>query len=74
VLGAVRAGIKTIILPKENAADLEDLPRSRNSLDVHLVEGIGRRLDARIAGGRFRGGHLVFEGDAPIEPKMVSKN
>ena len=26
VLGAVRAGIRTIVLPKENAADLDDLP------------------------------------------------
>ena len=29
VLGAVRAGITTILLPKENEADLEDLPAGR---------------------------------------------
>src|SRR5256885_779059 len=43
VLGAVRAGISTIVLPKENAADLDDLPEDvRRSLEVHLVEELGR--------------------------------
>ena len=75
VLGAVRAGIKTIILPKENAADLEDLPEDvRKSLDVHLVEELGDVLTLALRGARFEAGHLVFEGDAPIEPRMVSKN
>src|SRR2546427_11159110 len=38
VLGAVRAGIKTIILPKENEGDLRDLPEhGRQSLGVHAV-------------------------------------
>jgi len=75
VLGAVRAGIKTIILPKENAADLEDLPEDvRKTLDVHLVEELGEVLTLALRGARFEAGHLVFEGDAPIEPRMVSKN
>jgi ATP-dependent Lon protease len=75
VLGAVRAGIKTIILPKENAADLEDLPEDvRKSLDLHLVEELGDVLTLALRGARFEAGHLVFEGDAPIEPRMVSKN
>jgi len=75
VLGAVRAGIRTIILPKENAADLEDLPEDvRKSLDVHLVEELGEVLTLALRGARFEAGHLVFEGDTPIEPRMVSKN
>jgi len=75
VLGAVRAGIKTIILPKENAADLEDLPEDvRKTLDVHLVEELGEVLTLALRGARFEAGHLVFEGDAPLEPRMVSKN
>src|SRR5256886_7011247 len=41
VLGAVRAGIRTVVLPKENAPDLEDLPEDvRSSLQVHLVEDL----------------------------------
>jgi len=74
VLGAVRAGIRTIVLPKENEADLEDLPDDvRKSLDVHLVEDLGEVLSLALRGARFESGQLVFEGPAPIEPKMVSK-
>jgi len=39
VLGAHRAGIKTIILPKDNEADMEDIPEDvRGSLQFHCVE------------------------------------
>ena len=38
VLGAHRAGITTIILPKENEADMEDIPEEvRKSLTFHTV-------------------------------------
>ncbi|HEV8264333.1 MAG TPA: endopeptidase La [Gemmatimonadales bacterium] len=75
VLGAVRAGIKTVILPKENAPDLEDLPEEvRRTLDVHLVEELGEVLTLALRGARFEEGHLVFEGEAPVEPRMISKN
>jgi ATP-dependent Lon protease len=75
VLGAVRAGIRTIVLPKENEADLEDLPEDvRQSLEVHPVEDLGEVLSLALRGAKFEAGQLVFEGPAPIEPKMVSKN
>src|SRR5947209_11576659 len=74
VLGAVRAGLKTIILPKENEADLQDLPEDvRKSLDVHLVEDLGEVLSLALRGARFEAGHLVFEGPVPIEPSLVAK-
>jgi ATP-dependent Lon protease len=39
VLGAHRAGIKTIILPKANEADMEDIPEDvRNALTFHCVD------------------------------------
>ena len=39
VLGALRAGISTIILPKENEADLEDVPEeARAKLSFHFAE------------------------------------
>jgi ATP-dependent Lon protease len=39
VLGALRAGITTIILPKENEADLEDVPdEARTKLKFHFAE------------------------------------
>src|SRR5438105_4568098 len=38
VLGAHRAGIKTIIIPKDNEADIEDVPEDvRNTLEFHPV-------------------------------------
>ena len=38
VLGAHRAGSTTIILPKENEADIEDIPEDvRKSLEFHTV-------------------------------------
>jgi len=38
VLGALRAGIKEVILPKENEADLEDIPEEvRKALRFHCV-------------------------------------
>ncbi|MBI1967925.1 MAG: endopeptidase La [Gemmatimonadetes bacterium] len=75
VLGAVRAGITTIVLPKENEPDLEDLPEDvRKSLGVHVVEELGEVLSLALRGAKFEAGHLVFEGPAPVEPKMVTKS
>lgn len=75
VLGAVRAGIRTIVLPLENEGDLDDLPEDvRKSLDVHLVEDLGEVLSLALRGAKFEAGHLVFDGPAPVEPKMVLKN
>src|ERR1700694_4329024 len=75
VLGAVRAGITAVILPKENAPDLEDLPEEvRKTLEVHLVEELGEVLTLALRGARFEAGHLVFEGEAPLEPRMVARN
>ena len=46
VLGAHRAGITTIILPKDNEADMEDIPEEvRNQLEFHPV----RTLDEAFA-------------------------
>jgi ATP-dependent Lon protease len=75
VLGAVRAGIGTVVLPKENAPDLDDLPEDvRSSLEVHLVEDLDEVLTLALRGARFEAGHLVFDGEAPIEPSLVAKH
>jgi ATP-dependent Lon protease len=67
VLGAVRAGIRSVILPKENEPDLEDLPDEvRTTLDVHLVEELGDVLSLALRGARFEAGHLIFETAAPL--------
>jgi ATP-dependent Lon protease len=55
VLGALRAGITTIVLPKENVPDLEDLNQDvRDRLTVHAVEDLSEVLAValrRDAGG-----------------------
>jgi ATP-dependent Lon protease len=61
VLGAVRAGISTVVLPKENEADLDDLPEEiREGLTIHLVEELGEALSHTLRGGEFREGKLQF--------------
>jgi ATP-dependent Lon protease len=67
VLGAVRAGISAVILPKENERDLEDLPEEvRKTLEVHLVEDLGEVLSLALRGARFEAGHLIFETEVPV--------
>ncbi len=49
VLAAHRAGIKRIILPKRNEADLEEIPEDvRNSLEFILVERIDEVINAAL--------------------------
>jgi len=66
VLGAVRAGSSTVVLPKVNEADLEDLPEEiRDGLTIHLVEELGEALAHTLRGGEFREGRLQFASSAP---------
>ena len=61
VLGAERAGITTIVLPKENEPDLEDLPQEvRDKLQIHLVHELGEVLAFTLRGASFREGRLLF--------------
>jgi len=62
VLGAVRAGINEILLPKENEADLEDLPEEvRETLKIHLADDLGDVLALALRGATYREGRLLFE-------------
>ncbi len=66
VLGAVRAGITTVVLPKQNESDLEDLPEEvLETLEIHLVEELGEALAHTLRGGEFREGRLQFTTAAP---------
>jgi len=66
VLGAVRAGITTVVLPRVNEADLEDLPQEiRDGLEIHLVEELGEALAHTLRGGEFREGRLQFSNEPP---------
>jgi ATP-dependent Lon protease len=56
VLGALRAGITTIVLPKENLPDLEDLgEEERARLTVHGVEHLSQVLEVTLPEARELG-------------------
>jgi ATP-dependent Lon protease len=67
ILGAVRAGITHIVIPKANEPDLDDLPRDvLASLTVTPVETLGEALAITIRDTTLRDGRLLFE--APLAP------
>ena len=44
-VAALRAGIKTVIMPKENEKDLEEIPEEvRNSLEFIMVDELEKAL------------------------------
>ena len=66
VLGAVRSGISRIIVPKENEADLDDLPNEvREKLEIFLVQELGEVLALTLRGASFREGRLLFGDENP---------
>ena len=68
LLGAHRAGIKAIILPAENEADLDDLPADiRGLLEIHPVETIDQALAIALRGASFTDGKLLFP-ELPLPP------
>jgi ATP-dependent Lon protease len=56
VLAAQRSGLKKVILPQENEADLGDLPaETRNELEFVLADTVEQVLEAALNGsGRAR--------------------
>jgi ATP-dependent Lon protease len=61
VLGAVRAGITEVLLPKANEADLEDLPGDlAETVRFHFAEELGDVLALALRGASFREGRLLF--------------
>jgi ATP-dependent Lon protease len=52
VLAAQRAGISTVILPRENEGDLDDLPEDvRESMRFVLADEVGEVLEAALPSG-----------------------
>jgi ATP-dependent Lon protease len=52
VLAAQRAGLKRVILPRENEADLSELPQeSREELEFVLADNVREVLEAALDGG-----------------------
>ncbi len=73
ILGAVRAGIKQIVLPKENEADLEDLPKEvLDTIKVYPVEELGEALALTLRGASYREGRLLFGDENPRDVAPLS--
>lgn len=52
VLGAVRAGIQEIIIPIDNEADIDDIPKEiRERITFHLAETLDDVIDVALADG-----------------------
>ena len=51
LLAAARAGIRTILLPKDNEKDLADIPKNvLDTMSVHLVESMDQVLREALEG------------------------
>jgi ATP-dependent Lon protease len=61
VLGAYRAGIREILLPKDNEAHLDDLPGEvRSQMKFHAVSDLGEVLALALRGASLEEGRVVF--------------
>ena len=61
VLGAVRAGITHIVIPRDNAGDLDDLPADvREKLVVSPVDSLAEALAITLRDTTLRDGRLFF--------------
>ncbi|HLN57510.1 MAG TPA: endopeptidase La [Thermoanaerobaculia bacterium] len=61
ILGAVRAGITHVVIPKDNEADLEDLaPEVRDKLEVSPVEDLAQALAVTLRNTSLQEGRLFF--------------
>jgi ATP-dependent Lon protease len=53
LLAAHRAGITTVLIPKRNEPDLEDVPEKvREALDIHPVSDVREVLDLALEPAR----------------------
>ncbi len=63
VLAAQRAGLTTVILPKRNGPDLDDVPELvREQMTFHLVDDVADVFDARARAGGGSGRGLTRGG------------
>jgi ATP-dependent Lon protease len=75
ILGAVRAGITRIVIPKENEPDLEDLtPDVLKRIEVFPVQELGEVLALTLRGASFREGRLLFGNEEPRDVVPLSRS
>jgi len=73
ILGAERAGINRVVIPKENAPDVADLPAEvREKVEIFPVEELGEVLALTLRGASFREGRLLFGEESPRDVQPLS--
>lgn len=66
ILGGVRAGIRTFLLPKENESNLEDIPPEvLGAIEVVPVRELGEVLALALRDASYREGRLLFDDQRP---------
>jgi ATP-dependent Lon protease len=64
ILGAVRAGICEFVIPKDNEADLVDVPKEvLDSIHVNPVDTLAQALAITLRDTTLREGRLFFNGE-----------
>ncbi|MEO6776647.1 MAG: endopeptidase La [Kofleriaceae bacterium] len=73
VLGGVRAGITNFVIPRDNEADLEDLPAEvRDKITVTAVDTLAEALSVTIRDTMLRDGRLLFaEPSSASQPRLA---
>ena len=75
ILGAVRAGITRIVIPKDNEPDLEDLtPDVLKRIEVFPVQELGEVLALTLRGASYREGRLLFGNEEPRDVVPLSRS
>jgi ATP-dependent Lon protease len=73
VLGAERAGITKVVIPKDNLPDVADLPQEvRDKMEIYPVEELGEVLALTLRGASYREGRLLFGEENPRDVQPLS--
>jgi len=71
ILAAHRAGLKTIIVPKDNEKDLADIPKNvLDSLEIYMVENMDEVLKIALAGPFPVLAAAATTADAEVDPAI----
>jgi ATP-dependent Lon protease len=82
VLGAHRAGLRTVLLPRRNDADLDELPdQVRQEMTFILLDSLDEALESVLTkplavGDQLTAGlpvHATVGGRQPAEPSVVRR-
>jgi len=73
ILGAERAGITRVVIPKENEPDVADLPKEvLDKMEIFPVQELGEVLALTLRGASFREGRLLFGEESPRDVQPLS--